>query len=249
MYNILIVSALSLESKFIKNEIKNLDLKNIKTSFLVSWVWNYHTILNLTKYLKENNFDLILNIWVCGYKNFNKDFIQIWRIKNSSDDREIIVPNIIDFWDLESIFCSEKVIYDSYELWEENFVDMESYGFELVCNNFEVPRIILKIPVDKIWIETKNFDIKKAKIYLSKNINYKLLFEKIEKYLNSLDSNNIWIEIKNKILSHYKFSFSENFILEKLVNKFIILELWDIDIFFEKNKNLNKKDFLRKLEW
>lgn len=249
MYNILIVSALSLESKLIKNEIKNLDLKNIKTSFLVSWVWNYHTILNLTKYLKENNFDLILNIWVCGYKNFNKDFIQIWRIKNSSDDREIIVPNIIDFWDLESIFCSEKVIYDSYELWEENFVDMESYGFELVCNNFEVPRIILKIPVDKIWIETKNFDIKKAKIYLSKNINYKLLFEKIEKYLNSLDSNNIWIEIKNKILSHYKFSFSENFILEKLVNKFMILELWDIDIFFEKNKNLNKKDFLRKLEW
>lgn len=249
MYNILIVSALSLESKLIKNEIKNLDLKNIKTSFLVSWVWNYHTILNLTKYLKENNFDLILNIWVCGYKNFNKDFIQIWRIKNSSDDREIIVPNIIDFWDLESIFCSEKVIYDSYELWEENFVDMESYGFELVCNNFEIPRIILKIPVDKIWIETKNFDIKKAKIYLSKNINYKLLFEKIEKYLNSLDSNNIWIEIKNKILSHYKFSFSENFILEKLVNKFIILELWDIDIFFEKNKNLNKKDFLRKLEW
>lgn len=249
MYNILIVSALSLESKFIKNEIKNLDLKNIKTSFLVSWVWNYHTILNLTKYLKENNFDLILNIWVCGYKNFNKDFIQIWRIKNSSDDREIIIPNIIDFWDLESIFCSEKVIYDSYELWEENFVDMEAYGFELVCNNFEVPRIILKIPVDKIWIETKNFDIKKAKIYLSKNINYKLLFEKIEKYLNSLDSNNIWIEIKNKILSHYKFSFSENFILEKLVNKFIILELWDIDIFFEKNKNLNKKDFLRKLEW
>jgi nucleoside phosphorylase len=36
------------------------------------------------------------------------------------------------------------------EATREKFVDMESYGFEMVCDSFSLPRIILKVPVDKI---------------------------------------------------------------------------------------------------
>jgi len=248
MHNILIVSALSTELNIVKSKIKKLDFKNIKTSFLSTWIWNYNMILSLTKFLKENNnIDLIINIWVCGYKNDYKKSIQVWRIKNLSNNRELIVPNIIDFSDLESIASSEKIIFDSSELLDENFVDMESYWFEMVCNNFGIPRIILKVPVDKIWIETKNFDIKKAKQSLKENLNYELLFDKIKKYLYSLVDNNIWKKIKEKILSHFTFSFSEKIILEKLVNRFIVLEIWNMDLFFEENKDLNKKEFLKKL--
>jgi len=57
---------------------------------------------------------------------------------------------LIDFLSLESIACSEKIVTDNAILKEENFVDMESYGFEMVCDSFKIPRVLLKIPVDKI---------------------------------------------------------------------------------------------------
>ncbi len=250
MYNILVVSALNLELKTVKQEIKKLDLKNFKTSFLLSWVWNYTTILKLTKTLtKIPNFDLVLNIWVCWYKDTKTKAIQVWRIKNLSNSKELIVPHIINFLELKSIASSSRVVYDKAEIWDENFVDMESYAIELVCDNFEIARIILKIPVDKIWIETKNFDLEKAKTYLSKNIDYKELFEKIELYLKENKQEKLELKIKDKINSHYKFSFSEKIILEKTLNKHEVLKLWNTQEFFEENKKLNKKEFLKKLKW
>ena len=255
MYKILIVWALSAEINTIKQQIKKLELINIKTSFLTVWIGNYNMILNLTKFLENNTFDLILNIWVCWYKKKKEKFIQIIRIKNLSNNKELIVPNIIDFGKLESICSSEKIIYDNEKLWDENFIDMESYWFETVCNDYSIPRVILKIPVDKIWKETDNFNFVKAKKYLKLNIDYKLLFEKIENYLQNLKNNEIWKKIKEKIINNYKWSFSEKIILEKLINKYIILELGNIDLFFKKNtkcqngKDLSKKEFLKKLEW
>ena len=247
MFKVLITSALHREVKIIKKEIKKLALKNFKTSFFAMGLWNYLSILNLTKYLEKNDFDLVLNIGVCWYKSEYKKSIQVWRIKNISNTKELIVPHIINFCEIKSIATSEKPVYSFENLWDENFFDMESYGFELVCDSFKIPRIILKIPTDKIWEETINFDLEKAEKYLKENIDYKKLFYKIEKYLWDLKENDIWIDIKEEILSHYKFSFSQKVILEKKINRFIVLGLWDINKFFEKNKHLDKKEFLKKL--
>lgn len=237
MNKILFVSALSAELKIVKQEIKKLNIskKDLEISFFVTWMWNYKTILNLTEFLSKNNFDFIINIWVCGYiYNFENseidDFIQVWRVKNLSNDKELIIPNILDFWKIESIFSSEKIVYDDSILLplltrEEarGWVDMESYWFELVCEKFEIPRIILKIPVDKIWEETKNFDFEKAKKKLAENINYEKLIFEIKKYL---DKNNIEEKNIEKYFNRFNFSETQKIIFEKLFNKYNIL-VWD----------------------
>ena len=121
---------------------------------------------------------------------------------------------------------------------------MESYWFELVCDSFLLPRIILKVPVDKIWEETINFDYKYAISLLENNIDYEKLLEKIYDYLSSLEKE----EDLSKYFVYYKFSFSEREIFKKLYNKYVSL-LWnDFDIFFEKNNQMWKKEFLNYLK-
>jgi len=253
MYKILIVWALSQEINPIKEEIKKLELRNVKTSFLTTWMGNYNMILNLTRFLENNDFDLIVNIWVCGYKKYYNDFIQIWRIYNLVNKKELIIPKIIDFWKFESIACSEAPIYKEKKLWDENYIDMESYGFEKVCDSFSIPRIILKIPVDKIWEETKKFDFKKAEKYLRENINYKELFDKIIIYLEN--HFNIWkgkYKVHNDIFDTYNekfnFTFSENEIFKRLYYRYISLVNKDFNFYYEENKDENKKKFLKWLE-
>ncbi len=261
MTKILFVSALSAELKIVKEEIKKLNFKNIEISFLESWIWNYNTIFNLTKFLEQNNnFDFIINIWVCGYSFHSmpllqdwefKKVIQIWRIKNLANNKEKIIPNFLNFAEIESIACSENIVYNSSEIKEENFVDMESYWFELVAEKYNLPRIILKVPVDEIWEETKKFDFVKAKKFLKENIDYKKLMSELEEFLESKNLNLFdkkEEKLKNKILTYYKWTFSEKVILEKEINKFLVLELWDIEKFFEENKNLDKKEFLKRLK-
>jgi len=212
MKKILIVCALSAELNNIKEIVKNLGLRDIKLSFFTTWMGNYNTILNLTRFLENNSFDFIINIWVCGYKTEKIDAFQVARIYNLANLKELIVPNLIDFLSLQSIACSDKIIFDSLLIWDENFVDMESYGFELVCDSFKIPRIILKIPVDKIWDETKKFDFEKAKKYLNENIDYKLLFEKISIYLENGEEK---IDFE-KYFKDFNFTFSEKEIFKKL---------------------------------
>jgi len=263
---ILFVSALSVELKIVKQEIKKLNIsKNIEIYFFESWMWNYKTIMNLWLFLVEQKFDFIVNIWVCGWNLHSnplpkgegiEQLIQISAIKNISNNKELISPVFLEFAKIESIVCSEKIIYDEKEiiplLGKEGLgvVDMESYWFEMIWNKFNIPRIILKIPVDKIWEETKNFDFEKAKKLLAENINYSELIKKIEKYLDSplnppFQEGEIFL--KKKILNNYKWTFTEKIILEKLLNKFIVLELWNLEEFFEENKELGKKEFLNKL--
>ena len=62
---------------------------------------------------------------------------------------------------------------------ENSFVDMESRGIELVCDKFRIPRLFLKVPFDKIWIETKNFDKEKALEMLANHIDYERLIKSL----------------------------------------------------------------------
>lgn len=244
MKKILIVCALSAELNNIKEIVKNLGLRNVKLSFFTTWMGNYNTILNLTRFLENNSFDFVVNIWICWYKDKKIDAFQVARIYNLSNSKEVIVPNLIDFLNLESIACSEKIVTDNAILKEEKFVDMESYGFEMVCDSFNIPRILLKIPVDKVWDETKNFDFEKAKLYLSKNIDYKTLLEKISLYLEKQEEK---IDFE-KYFDIFNFTFSEKEIFKKLYYRYKSLIWSDFDTYFEENKLLNKKLFLKWLE-
>jgi len=241
---ILIVCALSAELNNIKEIVKNLGLRDIKLSFFTTWMGNYNTILNLTRFLENNSFDFIINIWVCGYKTEKIEAFQVARIYNLANLKEVIVPNLIDFLSLQSIACSDKIIFDSLLIWDENFVDMESYGFEIVCDSFKIPRIILKIPVDKIWEETKNFDFEKASTFLKQNIDYKLLFEKISIYLENGEEK---IDFE-KYFKDFNFTFSEKEIFKKLYFRYKSLVWNDFEKYFEENNKVNKKLFLKWLE-
>ena len=249
---ILFVSALSAELKIIKGEIKKLNISknDLEINFFECGMGNYKTILNLTSFLENNNFDFIINIWVCWYKEKKEDIIQVSRIFNLANSKELISPIFFEFWKIESISCSEKIIYDEKEVLEENFVDMESFWFELVCSKYNILRMILKIPVDKIGEETKKFDFTKAKKLLKENINYEKLILEIQKYFSSQQHYALEEKenkLKEKIFKNYTFTFSEKIILEKNINKILVLELFDLEEFFLENKNLVKKEFLEKI--
>ena len=255
MKKILIVWALSQELNPIKKEIKNIKFDDTKLSFLSVWMWNYNMILNLTKFLeKEDKFDFIINIWVCWYKKNKLDFIQIARILNLSNNDELIIPTLIKFWDLTSILTSDNIVSNNEILKDEEYVDMEAYWFEKVCESFKIPRVILKIPVDKIGDETKNFDYKKAEKYLSKNINYKKLLEIIEEYL---EKNNFWNIDLSKYNNYFWFSFTQELIFKKLYNKYEVLTWKSFENYFYdytrslkeiKNTKQESRKFLNHLD-
>ncbi len=244
MKKILIVCALSKELNVVKNKIKNLKIKDVKISFFTTWVGNYNTILNLSRFLENNNFDFVINIWVCGYKNEKIDSFQVARIYNLSNWKELIVPNLINFLEIDSIASSEKIVYDADTIWDEKYIDMESYWFELVCDSFKIPRTILKVPVDKIWYQTLHFDIEKASNNLSDNLDYNKLIDKVSKYLDTKEKTYNF----DKYFIDYNFTFSEKEIFKKYFYRYKSLVWEDFDNYFKKNKTLNKKTFLKDLE-
>ena len=69
--------------------------------------------------------------------------------------------------------------------WEGDFFDMESFGVEYIGQKYKIPRVLLKVPVDRIGEETKNFDYKKALTMLEHNIPYHEVLEKIKVYITS----------------------------------------------------------------
>lgn len=244
MYKILITTALSQELKVVKNIIKWLEIKNIKVDFFSTWIWNYKTILNLTKYLNEKKYDFIVNIWICWYVE-KDEIIQGARIYNISNNKELIVPIPFIFENLESIACSEKIILDKNEIAEEKYTDMESYWFDLVLDNFNLPRIILKVPYDKIWTqETNNYNISILEEKLSK-VNYQKLLEEIKNFLDKYKIPEVNFE---KYFEKLKLTFSEKLIFQKWYFKFISENKGNFDDFFEKNKDLNKKELLELLK-
>ena len=112
---------------------------------------------------------------------------------------------------------------------------MESYGFELVWNNFNIPRLILKIPVDKIW---EKFDLNNF-VNKVENIDFNYILWNVKKYLDSLPKK----EDLSYYFDYFKFTFTEKLIFERLYYKYQAL-YWDFGSFFEQNKVLDKKKFL-----
>lgn len=240
MYKILFTSALKEELNLVKESIKNLKIKS-NIDYLVSEIWNYKTIFNLTKHLSENKYDFVVNIWICWYVKEIKPF-QVARIFNIVSNKELIIPVPFKFLKLESIGCSDKIIYEEKELRDEKYVDMESFWFEFVLDRFKVPRLIIKIPFDKIWTkETTSFD--KTKLdKLIKQVDYESLLKEIIDFLDKYKKEEIDF---SKYHSHYKFTFSEKLIFEKLYFRYSSIIWNDFDTFFETNKDLDKKAFLK----
>lgn len=245
--NILITSALSQELNIVKKQIKSLNInkKKLNIDFFTTGIWNYKTIINLTEFIAWKNciwnfwwYDFIVNIWVCWYKDNKEELIQIARIKNIHTDKELLIPIAFQYAKLNSICCSENIVYDNILLADENYIDMESYWFELVCEKFNISRIILKVPVDKVWNETKDFNYKKAFEELETNIDYKKLLDNINDYINKLSKKGNL----DKYYIFYNMTFSEKIIFTNLYNKYIAIKWEDFEKFFQENKEISKKE-------
>ncbi len=182
---LLICCATPWELKTVKTEIKKLNLKqNLKLHYLCTGIGNYETVFSLTKFLteQEDSDFFLVNIGICGYWNQGEKpehLIQIWRIKNRWTRKELLPPLPISFAPIKSIRSSETVLTEAISEENEGFVDMESRGIELVADKFRLPRLFLKVPFDRIWEETKNFDREKACKMLAEKINYRELIESI----------------------------------------------------------------------
>lgn len=242
---LLFVVALPVELKIIKQEIKKLEIREFQVDFLLLWVGNYNTIYNIKEYIERNwKPDFIINLWVCWKTLKEKyDFIQIYRIKNLSDNKEKICPVYFEFWKLQSIACSELIITNENDLNWEKFVDMESFWVDFVSSKEKIPYIIIKIPFDLIWENSKNIDLKEfdKSFWL---FPYNELVFKINNYLQKNIKN--YEPDFNFYKNYFKLTFSELEILKKNYNKFVAYNL-DFKDFFEQNKNLSKDKFLEKI--
>lgn len=240
MKKILFVVALPQELKIIKEEIKALK-STFKVDFLLSWVWNYNVIYSLKDYIFTKwKPDFLINIWVCWARNNDfLDFFQVYRIKNYSNQREIISPSFFKFFPLKSILSSEKIITCKNDLWKEDFVDMESFWVDFICSREEIPYLIIKKPFDIISENSKKVDLIDLQNNL-KNFDYLDFFEKIGIFLEKNKKENfekeIWI-LKEK----FRLTFSETEMLRKYINKKI--SFWgDFSDIFEELRSLDKKE-------
>lgn len=151
---ILVCCATPGELKTVKTQIKSLNLKQkLDIHYLCTGMGNYETIYTLTQFLTEHkasNF-FLLNIGICGYWNQGEKaekLIQIARIKNLQTGKELLPPLPFLFEKVSSIFCSEKILLEPVET--SGFVDMESRAIELIADKFKLPRLLLKVPYDRI---------------------------------------------------------------------------------------------------
>ncbi len=233
---ILFTSALSVELNSIKESIKNININSkYKINFLLTWVWVENTIYEIKNYLSKNNVSFIVNIWVCWLKeqNIDLDFFQVYKINKLSNKKESICPIYIDFLYLKTIDCSDKIITDKNDLYE-NYVDMESYWVDFICSKEKIPYLIIKKPFDIVWINSKK--VNKNDIYNSlKELDYKNLIEKINIFLDkNLYKNENIVQIEyfvNNLKTHLTFSEKEK--LKKDISKEISFKRKKEDIFEE----------------
>lgn len=114
---------------------------------------------------------------MCGYVGEKKNLVQIARIINASTEKESIVPIPKLVASLSTCFCSEIPVYEKILDEENHVVDMESMAIDYVGQKFQIPRILIKVPVDQIGDETLAFDRHQALNLLEKNIEWKKIME------------------------------------------------------------------------
>jgi hypothetical protein len=185
---ILVVAAMPIELKAIKQWIKSANLKmNLDIDFLCCWIWNYEAISSLQHYLTENKEEVFIrNIWVCWYWNkdneVKNDPIQVASVININNEKEFIIPPFLQLAPLKNCYCSENVISQlpklNKDIWEfeEMYFDMECWWIEFIASKYKYPRLILKVPFDIIWEDN---DVREK--------DYKLLSERIWNLLSNLD--------------------------------------------------------------
>lgn len=244
---ILFTIALPIEAKIIKQEIKNLALKSWKIDTLITWVWVLNTIYAIKDYIDKNGKpDFIVNIWVCGKKDDSKnDFFQVYRIKNLSNNKEALCPIYIKNLPLESLACSDKIITNSSEMWDEHFVDMESFWIDFICDKEKIPYIIIKKPFDIVSKDS----LQVSKDELEKSLQwfpYENLINQIENFLFQNKKESFENSIQ-KLKDSYRLTFSETQILKTHINKNIAF--WEKEnSIIEWLAQLSQKDLLEKIK-
>ena len=186
---ILICCATSKELKVVKEAIKNLNIKQkLPLEYLCTGIGNHSTIFSLTKFLTEhfNEKYFVINIGVCGYTQEQLPVIQWGIIQHLSIVKETIIPIFLHLVPIKKLVSSETIVdnIDMLKKFKEDelFVEMESWWIELVAQEFQLPRLFLKVPIDKIGEETKQFDYEWALEKLRRNIDYKKLVEATLEY-------------------------------------------------------------------
>lgn len=245
---ILFCIALPSELKIIKQEMKDLVLKWIKIDFLLTWVWVLNTSYAIKKYIDEKKKpDFIINIWVCGKKSdIYNDFFQVYRIKNLSHNKEVICPSYIDIFPLKSIACSDKIITNWDELSEENFVDMESFWIDFICDKEKIPYVIIKKSFDFVSKDSKKVSIKDLENVL-KWFDGEYVINKIKDFWEKNKKNTL---LEEKILSlkeKFQLTFSETEFLKKYAHKKIAFQ-YDIMEVFTELSFLEKKEVLKHIK-
>jgi len=270
MYQILVVWALSQELNIIKQQIKKTNIKGFKIDFLQTWMWNYNSVFALTKKLEQKRYDFVVNIWVCGYFwEQQYDVYQISNIINVFNQKELIAPTSFIFSKLTTCISSDLPVsnYQNNEIsflnknikisnidLDYNFfiIDMESFGLEFVLEKYNIARVFLKVPIDKIWKETEDFDYNLALSKLANSVDYSKLFENIKTFL---DKNKKQEDNLEKYFAKLKLSTRQKEIFAFLYKKYKFV-VWDdfddyFDSFLSNYKNIDKKlssKFLQNLE-
>lgn len=243
MKKVLIITALPQELKWVKDSI--IKSKNLSIDFLQTWVWNLNVVYSLKSYIFNKwKPDFIINIGACWCKNDKyKDFFQVYKIKNLSNNREVIVPVYTEYLDLKWIYCSDKIITSKNELIEEDFVDMESYWIDFICDKEKIPYILIKKPFDIVSKNSKKVDLEELKNSF-KDLDYDKLLLLIEEFFNK----EIWLNYENEIAllkEKFRLTFSETNILKNYINKKIsfwenFLDIYNYLIWLEKEKFLEE---------
>jgi hypothetical protein len=147
---------------------------------------------------------------------------------------------------MHSILSSEKIVINKREMQWEDYVDMESYGVDFVCTKEKIPYVLLKKPFDIVWNESKKVDISELQRSLT-SLDTLYLFQEITQFFERYEKKHIDQIDLSYYKNYFRFTFSEFEIFKKQYNKLNAYKL-DFESFFEKNKNLQKKEFLKKLE-
>ncbi len=116
---------------------------------------------------------------------------------------------------------------------------MESFGFEFVCVKYNLPRMILKVPIDFSWDDLDEIASNNTLGRIEKNIDYKKLIETIKSYLDTQNKEKLNLD---KYFNKLKFSQRQKEIFEFLYKKYEVLIWDDFDTYFENYiNNLNSK--------